>query len=295
MRRLSAALLGLLGAAAAAAGIRTVRQPDVKDLVTIPAQYPGWPRRTRGLRVAKVDRTDQFVRDLGEMAEDDGDADSPLWRDMEAFTPPQDLSYYWDSLCNGSLAGINMDEQREEYLEAHPLEQWEVVTGMYCVQDEQLDLGKAYTSEAEAAEACGPTCGAVYDVGCTRTDFRTCQTGFEERTSGTGGCLRMRPPSGEDAATPQPPTNEEFWKSFCAIEPVRFRVLFADMKCAAGTKDLTGFMPSEAACADLVKADPGCSDVFDFKFGTVNECRCATDAEACQATAAEGTDTFIIE
>lgn len=322
-RRDPAAGLGLLAALAAgpcAAFLVAPAKPSTSSLVqAVPTFIPGealeWPRKAKLARKRLLGRTQEFAAHLRTIWKDDK-PDSPLWANGSEFKSPV-MSDYWDRLCNESLAAMERDFNATKEEREHPLKKWAVLNATSCYASDWMGI---FGSEHAAAEACGLNCSAVMDVGCNMQKFRTCKMGaqFEEAKNASIlakyapknasnaskaprplDCVRIRPPPGSDLAKPRPPTQVKFWKKFCALPPLRFRLLFAGKQCAeANSKVLTPPPLGEAACGDLARNDPACSPVFDFMFddGTGNsKCRCLLKNKDCNAATIMGAAVYIIE
>lgn len=265
----------------------------------VPAQDDAWPRTTRLRRRKLQEQTAAYADKQRRLTADDGPPDTPLWKNLSGFAAKDDVSAFWTTLCNKSLAALAKQANESAYKDLRPMEKWQVVAGKQCPESDQMLDKKEFTSEVEAFRNCGPDCSGVSDTGCGRQTFRLCKIGAKQEASSNpsgASCLRMRPPPGSEAGTPRPPTKMEFWKRFCAHPVVKFQELWPQKQCAAAAvTTLTGYVPSEAACADLAVADAGCSKVFDFKDADSPVCRCVKKGASCGPVDGAGTAIYVID
>lgn len=100
-------------------------------------------------------------------------------------------------------------------------------------------------------------------------------------TAASADCVHIRPPNYvPPSSEPRGAQDLEFWRSFCNHSTVPFREVFPARLCLTG-RVLGQDVPTEAKCAELTALQEGCSDVFDFSFGTPGVCRCAAPGALC--------------
>lgn len=188
-----------------------------------------------------------------------------------------------------------------------PLDPYDVNEKTTCASGDLMKDGKKFTSELDAYEQCGAGCSGVLDVGCMRKEFKLCKMGSvyeDDRKASVPDCIRQRvpnhpPPTGKA----RPPVHLSFWKTFCGRsvdQQNRYRILFSRRLCAAGKEIADAW--TENKCAELVKADADCSEVFDYQYvkDAPNVCRCVKKNEQCNAAVPTGAglggqNVFIIQ
>mmetsp|Transcript_26487 Transcript_26487/g.81520 ORF Transcript_26487/g.81520 Transcript_26487/m.81520 type:complete len:338 (-) Transcript_26487:83-1096(-) len=248
------------------------------------AEDDRWPRDQTRLRRRLHGRSQQFRDELRGGLGDDT-PDSWFYRNYSKHGSGGLDGSYWDTICdviaNASKKDCGTNASNASNATAsRPLDGWNVKNGTSCAEKDLLDAAPA--DEKEAEQACGGMCSSVLDVGCERKEFRLCKIGAREEPSPAGSCLRMRlpdhrPPEGK----PRGPQELDFWRRLCSASTLNFRLVFTGRRCKFG-KPLSGAY-SEAACAELVDADPSCSAVFDFEEGPPPTCRCLPEGAECQA------------